>query len=177
MLDGIRLSVQVLASPLLRQRVYCCLTLRDPQVGPQGLPPPAGPPARHRRSTSVDVSSLIATRDGIGPARDYLAPAPSYTGPHHIHTLSHAHSLMQHSAPVAERDITALGHATAPPALEALRKAHPGMSIAQAVSTTYTRDQRVSSHHQTERDQETDIYCTVLTYFTAVTVAIKQAHV
>lgn len=50
---------------------------------------------RHRRSTSVDVSSLIASRGGIGPAKDYLvaATAPSaMTGLRGMVAAAHAHA-------------------------------------------------------------------------------------
>ena len=115
--------------------------------GAAGGPPPASmtaaanaAAARHRRSTSVDVSSLIATRDGIGPARDYLPsasqqtaggapPSPGGGGGGGMPMLLGASSLRELS----------LGHATAPPALEALRMNHPGMSLAQAVGAGQCR--------------------------------------
>ncbi|KAG2441550.1 hypothetical protein HXX76_003171 [Chlamydomonas incerta] len=109
--------------------------------GGGGGPPPASmtaaanaAAARHRRSTSVDVSSLIATRDGIGPARDYLPSASQQTAggappsPGGGAAGGSGGMLLGSSS---LREMT-LGHATAPPALEALRMNHPGMSLAQA---------------------------------------------
>ncbi|GLC74622.1 hypothetical protein PLESTF_001536100 [Pleodorina starrii] len=112
-----------------------------------GPPPPLVPTAgRHKRSSSIDVSSLIATRDGIGPAKDYLAPAggaagtvPSGAGPgpghHHLHPHHQQHQPQHHlgeRVPSLTREGSAMGHHSAPPALETLRQAHPGMSLAQA---------------------------------------------
>ncbi|EFJ40384.1 hypothetical protein VOLCADRAFT_99823 [Volvox carteri f. nagariensis] len=106
--------------------------------GPMSAPPSSN---RHKRSASIDVSSLIATRDGIGPAKDYLAPAASQSPA----AASHApqgHLSPERRSPLARDGGTGtgtgtgnfmMGHKTAPPALEALRQNHPGMSLAQAV--------------------------------------------
>ncbi|GIL96509.1 hypothetical protein Vretimale_2308 [Volvox reticuliferus] len=101
----------------------------DRQASIAGAPPPVSvpPPShRHKRSSSIDVSSLIATRDGIGPAKEYLAPVPQPAPepslpPHHV----------GERMPSMGWEGTAVGSYTAQPALESLRHAHPGVSLAQ----------------------------------------------
>ncbi|EFJ40393.1 hypothetical protein VOLCADRAFT_99809 [Volvox carteri f. nagariensis] len=139
-LELLRQQVALFTQPSVTGRVAGSLAAVAGPGAPPG--PMSAPPSsnRHKRSASIDVSSLIATRDGIGPAKDYLAPAASQSPA----AASHApqgHLSPERRSPLARDGGTGtgtgtgnfmMGHKTAPPALEALRQNHPGMSLAQA---------------------------------------------
>ncbi|EFJ39195.1 hypothetical protein VOLCADRAFT_108734, partial [Volvox carteri f. nagariensis] len=126
----------------------------------------SAPPSsnRHKRSASIDVSSLIATRDGIGPAKDYLAPAASQSPA----AASHApqgHLSPERRSPLARDGGTGtgtgtgnfmMGHKTAPPALEALRQNHPGMSLAQAALAEFEEEVLEEGYDEDDEEPEDD---------------------
>lgn len=105
---------------------------------PQQQPPAA--PNRHKRSVSIDIALLMATRDGTGPSKDYPAPAapspPSISHPPLPSPSQQQRPLHRpvDRVPSLTRDGSSFGHLTAPVALETLRQAHPGVTLAQAVS-------------------------------------------
>ncbi|EFJ40397.1 hypothetical protein VOLCADRAFT_108172 [Volvox carteri f. nagariensis] len=161
-LELLRQQVALFTQPSVTGRVAGSLAAVAGPGAPPG--PMSAPPSsnRHKRSASIDVSSLIATRDGIGPAKDYLAPAASQSPA----AASHApqgHLSPERRSPLARDGGTGtgtgtgnfmMGHKTAPPALEALRQNHPGMSLAQARIAADPTSDLLQQNLQLQRELE-----------------------
>ncbi|GFR46259.1 hypothetical protein Agub_g7811 [Astrephomene gubernaculifera] len=126
-------------------------------------------PGRHRRSTSVDFMSLIATRDGIGPAKDYLAPAVQQQQQLlQVGSSSRAASGSGGSGggggggggagggQLIRDGSNPMGHHTAPSALESLRHAHAGLSLAQAALAEADEDEEEATEDEEEDEEEED---------------------
>ncbi|EFJ40391.1 hypothetical protein VOLCADRAFT_99805 [Volvox carteri f. nagariensis] len=156
-------SVAPQAAALFRNAAGSLAAVAGPGAppGPMSAPPSSN---RHKRSASIDVSSLIATRDGIGPAKDYLAPAASQSPA----AASHApqgHLSPERRSPLARDGGTGtgtgtgnfmMGHKTAPPALEALRQNHPGMSLAQAALAEFEEEVLEEGYDEDDEEPEDD---------------------